>query len=405
MNNFQYKARDKEGQLIRGSMGSETAQMVAAKLETMGYLPVEITIATNSSHNLESFWQRWAKVRFADLNFFTRQLFTLQRAGLPLLGSLIAIKTQSSNITLRKSLEQMIRDIEAGSTLSDAMAQHTAIFNPLYVSMVKTGEISGRLPEILNRLTVLGESEERIQIRLKSAVRYPLIVVFTIFAGFFALITLVVPRFVSLYSQFKTALPWPTQVLITLNYVSTHFWWLLLLGLAGLVYAFGLYIKNPVGRRQWDGFSLKVPIFGPLITKMIISRFCRIVGILMKSGVSILQILELARETVGNVIFAGVISNISQSVSEGKGMLEPMRECGLFSPVVLQMVSVGEETAKLDELLIHVADYYDSQIEFTIDNMVSLIEPILIFVLGLAVLFMALGIFLPMWGMMKLFQQ
>jgi type II secretory pathway component PulF len=241
--------------------------------------------------------------------------------------------------------------------------------------------------------------------RIKSATRYTIIVITALSLGFTLLTTLVIPRFAKIFSQFKVQLPLPTRFLIGVHFVFTRYWWLIISLAIGLVFALSQINRTEKGRLFLDNLKIKVPLFGPLILKLILSRFTRITAILLSSGVPILQILGLASEGAGNVVVARVIDNTRVSVNQGRGMLAPMKESKMFPPVVIQMVSVGEETGKMSELLSHVADYYDEQIDYTINNMVSLIEPILIFVLGCGILVMALGIFLPMWNLMSLFKK
>lgn len=336
---------------------------------------------------------------------FTRQLHSLQKAGLPILLSLSALRDQTANRLFKDVIGQVIRDVEKGDDLSSAMERHPKIFNAIYVNMIRIGEASGILDEILERLAGLGEHEEKITAQIKTATRYPILVVSAIVIGFLILTAFVIPQFASIFGQFDTALPLPTRTLIGINYAITNYWWLILLMTGALVFGFLRAINTRKGRFLWDGYKLKVPVFGPLIVGICMSRFTRILGLLLRSGVPILKVLELASSGTGNTVISRTIDNIRVSVNEGKGMLEPMRFSGMFPPTVVQMVSVGEDTGKVDELLLHVAGYYDSQVEYTIANLTSMIEPILICVLGCGVLFMALGIFLPMWNMTRLFTQ
>lgn len=401
---YQYKARDKFGKPIQGIMGADSEDSAALKLKQMGYVPISIREAKEKIE-IDKFIGRFRRVHFADLNMFTRQFFTLQKAGLPLLSSLNALEEQASNKVLKDVIGQVARDVAAGSSISYAMERHPRVFNALYINMVRSGEASGRLTEALERLATLGEHEEISRLRIKAAMRYPIIVVTAIIVGFLILITLVVPRFARLYSQYEIALPMPTQVLLFTNYVITKFWWLLIILAAIIIFAGQKFVSTKVGRLFWDSLKLKMPVFGPLFIKLVMSRFSRITGTLMHSGVPILQILELVSSGVGNVVVSKTIDNIKTSVNEGKGMLGPMKASKMFPPVVIQMVAAGEEAGKLDELLLHVSAYYDSQIDYTINNFISLIEPMLIFTLGSVVLFMALGVFLPIWNLMNLFKR
>jgi len=404
MDSFQYKARDKFNKLINGVLSASSIDLVAVKLKSQGYFPISIVPKVESEAGTkENNPSIWAQVSFSELNSFTRHFSTLQKAGIPILSTLTALKEQTRNPFLKKVIGQICVDIEGGLSLSVAMEKYPQVFNKMYVNMVKIGETSGRLSEILERLAVLGEHDERIRMRIKSATRYPVIIISVLALGFIVLTTFVVPRFANIFSQFKAELPFPTRVLIGINFIITKFWWLIIMLVIIAVFGSLRVIRTEKGRLKWDALKLKIPVFGPLILKLIISRFTKITSILLASGVSILSVLDLAAEGVGNVVVAQVINQIKASVNQGKGMLMPMKESKMFPPIVLQMVSAGEETGKLSELLSHVADYYDEQVDYTISNLVSLIEPILIFVLGCTVLFLALGIFLPMWNLMSLF--
>ncbi|MFA5090852.1 MAG: type II secretion system F family protein [Candidatus Omnitrophota bacterium] len=402
MPSYNYKARDNFGKLFSGGMDAESDNEVAAKLRHGGYVVISIKEAQVklSKFKLPVF----NRVKFSDLNMFTRQFLTLQRAGIPILSSLSGLKEQATNKTLQAIIGSLYSDIEGGLSLSAAMGRYPRVFSPLYVNVVKAGEASGTLDDSLERLALLGENEEKISMRIKSATRYPIIVVITLGVAFFILTTFIVSRFASLYAQFRVSLPLPTRVLIGLNYMITKFWWAVLISSGFSYLLFRRFVKTSRGRLWWDTLKLKVPVFGPLVLKLTMSRFARITGTLMHSGVPILHILDLAMSGVGNVVIAHTIEGIKKSVIEGKGMAIPMKSSGLFPPVVTQMVAAGEETGKVDELLLHVSEYYDSQVDYTIGNFVTLIEPILIFVLGGCVLFIALSIFLPVWNLMSLFR-
>jgi len=401
---YQYRARDKAGKLVQGFVEADSESALVIKLEQMGYIPVFIAQKAGDS-GISKFFEklRRSRVKFEDINIFTRLLFTLQKAGLPILSSLRAIKEQTINERLKEIIGQVASDVETGSALSFALEKHPQAFNNLYVNMVRSGEVSGRLSETLERLTILGEHDEVIRLQIKAALRYPVIVISAIIVAFLVLIAFVVPRYESLFSQFDAQLPLPTRILLGINYAVTKFWWMTLIFIGASIVLFQKLLHTPRGASWWYQLQLKVPVFGPLLLKLYMSRFSRITGILLSSGVPILQILELVEDSMNNGVVAQAVKKIKMSVNDGKGMLGPMKASQLFPPVVIQMVSAGEETGKLDELLIYVSEYYDSQVDYTIKNLVSLIEPFLILVMGCAVLLMALGIFLPMWNLMHLF--
>jgi len=385
-------------------MSGENENAVALKLNQLGYIPISI-VETKQESGVTKFLSKVTRVKFSDLNMFTRQLATLQKAGLPILLSLSALREQTQSKVFKEVIAQISRDIESGLSLSESLEKYPLIFDSLYINMVSSGEVGGRLDQVLERLATLREHDETVRLRIKTATRYPIIVVVAIIIGFIVLTTLVIPRYAKIYAQYTTALPLPTQILLGINYAVTKLWWLLIIIGGAIYFLFKQYINTKVGRFTWDSIKLKVPVFGPLFLKLSISRFTRITGTLLRSGIPILKIMDISSGSTGNVVISKAIQNIKDNVTEGKGMSEPMKVSGLFPPIVTQMVSVGEETGKLDELLIHVSNYYDEQIDYTINNLTSLIEPILIFILGLAVLFMALGIFLPMWNLMSIFKK
>jgi len=402
MDNFQYKARDKSGKLINGFLEGDDEKEVVHKITERGYTPISVKLAAKEkSKDHLSFLK---SIRPLEINIFTRQFSAMQKAGIPILLSLETLREQTINPKLRSVIEQVTRNVETGMSLSSALEKHPDVFKPLYISMIKTGEASGTMSKILDRLALLGEYDEKVRRGVKAAIRYPVMVVVAIVVAFVVLITFVIPKFLKLFNQFTVQLPLPTRILIWLNYVCQHYWWVILIVVAVLILSARKFISTKYGRWLWDGFCLNVPVFGQLFLKMIMSRFTRITGILMKHGVPLFDILALSSEGVGNVIVAKAIGDIKTSISAGRGISEPMKESKLFPPIVIQMVSIGEQTGKLDDLLLFVSDYYDDQIEYTVANLTSLIEPILIFSLGFFVLFMALGIFLPMWDIMNIFQ-
>lgn len=403
MATFRYKVRDKFGKALTGVMNGESKDSTARSLESMGYTPV--SIAEQRQINPLGMLKVFNKVSLEEVNLFTTQLLTLQRAGLPILSGLNAVNQQTNNKYFNSVIRQVMTDIEGGSSLSSAFSNHPDVFNELYVNMIKAGESAGTLDDILYRLSQLGEDELLMRSRVKSAVRYPMIVVGTIFAALFVVLGFVIPKFAALFSGFKVQLPLPTRILLGLSGFFTKFWFLALIMIAAAIYGFTRLINSKKGRPVWDSFKLKVYIFGRLNLMIIMSRFCRVTSILLKSGLPILQILELVKKTVGNSIVEQSVDNIRNSVAEGKGISEPMKISGLYPPIVTQMVAIGEETGKIDELLMRVAEYYDSRIDYMLKNLTTLIEPILIFFLGGVVLVMSLAIFLPMWNMIQLFRR
>ena len=402
--NFKYKVRDKFGRPLDGSMGGENKDAVLNYLKKMGYTIVSIE---ESAENLavKDFFSRFRVVKLEDMIMFTRQLVTLQSAGLPLLMSLAAIKEQTESKTLKNVIAQLILDVESGTNFADALGRHPDIFNEIYINMVKSGEASGTLDEVLERLAMLTEQQMETQAKIRSATMYPIIVISTLIIAFLVVVTFVLPRFADLFTRFSVDLPLPTKILLAINYGVKHWWYIILTVLISVIFLFKKYISTQQGRLAWDNFKIKVPVFWPLVLKITMSRFARVTSSLIKSGIPLLQVLEMASKTTGNSIVARSIENIKTSVNNGKPMNEPMRIDKLFPPIVTQMVSVGESTGRLDQLLTRVSDYYDRQVEYTLKNLTTAIEPILIFCLGGMVLVMALAIFLPLWDMIQVFKR
>ncbi len=404
MPQYRYKTRDKDGALHTGTMEARGKEAVADQLSGQGFIPVLIEEEAPSLLKPD-FFLNLTSVKPQDLIVFSRQLATLVSAGIPFLSSLGTIEKQSENPRLKAAIADIRSSVEAGGTFSDALAKHPRIFSNLYVSMIRAGETAGILDDILVRLALLAEHDAETRERVKAAVRYPLIVVVAICAAFAFLVTFVIPKFAAIFAQMKTELPLPTRVLININYVVQNYWYLVLLGIILTIGGVLWYLRTPGGRWQWDRLKLRLPVFGVLFQKVALSRFARVFAAMQKSGIAMMLTLEIAGETVGNVVIARAVGKMSESLRDGKGLSDPMESSGLFPPLVVQMMAVGEETGQLDTMLNKVSDYYDTDVEYTLRNLSTMIEPILLLFVGGMVLFLALGIFLPMWNLMSLFKR
>jgi len=402
MANFKYKARDKFSKPVSGTIVAEDKASAVKKLQEMGYVPILVTEAYELG--AQNFLQRFKRVKPEELNAFTRQLYSLQKAGLPLLSSLESVAQETKNRYFKTAIEEISRNIRGGLSLSSALKNYSHVFDNIYISMIKAAETGGNLVEILEKLCGFLERDIDTRARIKAATQYPMLAFFVLCLGFLIVVTFVIPRFAVIYSQFNTALPLPTRILIAVSIAVRKFWYLLILAVAAAIFGFRQFINSKTGQPLWDNFKLKVPVIGSLVTILVMSRFARVTAILMKSGVPILEVLDLVANASGNIIIARSIIHIKESVNQGRGMSEPMKVSGLFPATVTQMVSVGEQTGRIDELLLGVADYYDTESGYMIKNLATYIEPILILVLGIMVLVMALGIFLPMWNLIKIFQ-
>lgn len=404
MANFRYKIRDKHGRASTGTIEAESKEAVASHFRKMGYAPTSIEKAGPSLKKFNPFGRFFRRVNLEELIIFTSQLMTLQRAGVPILVSLESISEQLSNPYFKKVINDISRDVETGKSLSESISKFPNVFSGIYINMMHSGEAAGILEGVLDRLAIFLEHEQDLGMKIKQATRYPLLVMVSMAIAFPLAIMFIIPKFSSVFARFGTALPLPTRILLGLNHILVHYWPVVIIGVTGLIAASRYFINTPLGRSMWDTVKLKAPIFGPLNLKIAMSRFCRMTAVLSASGIPIMNTLQIVEGAVGNKIIANSIENITSGISEGEGMAVSMKASGLFPGIVLQMVKIGEETGKIDELLMKVSDYYDSQVNYTVKNLTVLIEPILILIIGIMVLFLALAIFLPMWSLISVFR-
>ncbi|HEX9655115.1 MAG TPA: type II secretion system F family protein [bacterium] len=399
---FEYKAIDETGSEVNEAIEAQDAGRVAEQLDKMGYFPIRIR-EKGASGDIEIFSTK-KKVKQDDLIVFTKQLVTLLKAGVPLLSALEALVEQADNETLKEIVKRVYVDIESGLSFSEALGKHPKIFSDLYVNSIKAGEMGGALDEVLERLAELLDHEQVTKARIKSAVRYPIIVVVSLVLAFTALMLLVVPKFIDLFSKLGVDLPLPTRVLIGFYTALTTYWYFVVGALLILAIAFYKYIRTEKGAYQWDMFMIKVPILGPLTLKTAMSRFTRMFETLNSSGLPILQTLEISSKTVGNQVVGKEIERATIGILQGQGIAGPLSQGKIFPPMVIKMISIGEQSGSLDDMLMNVSRHYDTEVDYAVKNLTSMIEPILTVGVGVIVLFLALAIFMPMWDLTKLAQ-
>ena len=315
-----------------------------------------------------------------------------------------SIIEEIDNPYFRRIIQEIANGIESGRSFSDGISRFPSVFSEIYISMIRSGEAAGMLDDVLGRLAILMEHEQEMKMRVQQAIRYPLLVLLVISIAFPVLVMFVIPKFGALFARFNTELPLPTRILLGTHFIISHYWMFIILAIIGLVFIFKRAIKTKSGRYAWDRIRLKIPVFGDISLKVSLSRFSRMTALLTASGIPIINTLEIIRDSLGNMVISDSIDNIIHGIGEGKGIADPMKASGLFPGIVIQMVKVGEETGKINELLHKVSDYYDAQVDYTIRNITVLIEPVLIFMLGIMVLTMALGIFMPMWNLISVFR-
>ena len=400
MGKFTYKARDEKGSLVTGIIEGDNRRAAYAQIDALGLFPVAVSEAREEIFSIESFLAALKPVRYDDIIFFTRQLQTVIRAGIPILSGLRALEEQTSNVKLRGAIREMVQDIDKGASLSDAMMKQKKLFPDLYTSMVKAGEIGGSLEEVLERLATLLEFQLKTKEMLKSAIRYPIFVVTTLLIAFLVLINFVVPRFAVLFRGAKMDLPLPTRMLLLTNDIFQNYAIYLGISIFILIGGFLLYKRTDAGTFEIDRLKLRVPLIGPIILKICMSRFANMFENLIKVGIPVVRTLEVVSRTVGNEYIAQKIIEISGKIERGLGISRPLREAEIFPPLIIHLISTGEQTGSLEDMLKEVSTHYDREITYSINRLSTWIEPLLTAGLSLMVLFLALAIFLPWWNMM-----
>ncbi len=402
MPSFTYRVRDRKGKASTGVIQGDTIESVADVLAKQGFFPMSIQEAKPTSQTFKDFFK--PRIKREELVVFTRQLWTLQKAGLPLLAGLNSLREQTINPVFKKVIVQIIQDLEGGSSLSGALATQPNIFNPVYVHMVKAGEASGKLDEIFLQLSEMGQFESRTRDKIRSATMYPILTLVSLLIAFVVVTTFVVPKFSSIFENRGIKLPLPTVILLTINNIVRHHWIECLVVIAALIFGARAYLSTKAGRFFADLAILKIPVIGKLIHILQLVRFSRILAELLKTGVPILQALQLVSDTLNNKVMEKALDSIQLSVNQGKGMSASMKTAGIFTPMVVQMVEVGEQSGRTDELLGYVAEYYEDQANLMIKNFSMLIEPMLLIFLGSMVVLLALGVFLPVWNLSNVAQ-
>ncbi|MGF1677680.1 MAG: type II secretion system F family protein [Candidatus Methylacidiphilales bacterium] len=402
---FSYSAVDATGKQTTGTMEAADTNDASLKIKQQGYFPTTISetsaAAAHQSQNVKkpsSFNLGGGTVKGKVLTVFTRQLATLIDAGLPLLRSLRTLIKQERNPALRSAMAHLADSVESGNTFSEALAQHPKIFNKLYVNMVKAGELGGVLEIVLTRLAEFQEKAQRIRGKVISAMVYP-IVVLVIAIGILAFLLLfIVPKFEAIFKDMLGNKPLPlltSLVIDSSRFVQNNILIIIALAVIGVI-VFHVFKKTPAGAATLDNLKLKLPVFGDLISKTSIARFSRTLGTLVTSGVPILQALSITKETAGNIVLSSAINNVHDAVKEGESMVAPLEASGLFPPMVISMIQVGEETGQLPDMLNKVADVYEEEVDVAVAGLTSLLEPVMIVFLAVVVGTIVIALFLPL---------
>jgi type IV pilus assembly protein PilC len=398
---FEYTAKNAtSGQILKGTMDVPTRDEVIAFIRKNRMILVSVREAPKQF----SIKLPGAGVKTRDVVIFTRQFATMINAGLPLVQSLSILAQQTENKTLKDITRAVVYDVEAGNTLADALAKHPKAFTGLYVNMVAAGEAGGILDTILLRLATFLEKNDALVRKVKGAMVYPAVIVTVAILAVAVLLVFVIPTFSAMFASVNMELPAPTRLVIGLSDVLTRFWWVIILAIAVLVFSFRSYYSTPNGRKVIDGALLNAPVVGDLLRKSAVSRFTRTLGTLISSGVSILDGLEITAKTAGNRVVHDAVMSSRQSIAGGETIAGPLQTSGVFPPMVISMISVGEQTGGLDEMLTKIADFYDAEVDVAVSALLSLMEPIMIVVLGVIVGGMVVAMYLPIFDMVNAIQ-
>ena len=401
MPKFSYRAITEMGSTETGAIEAESAEKASSMLAAQGYIPTRIREerAAMPAIKMGNLLEAFSPVKAPELILFTKQFNTLIRAGVPMLSLLKVLEEQTEHPRLRKILGTIYQDIKEGSSLFDAFGRHRRVFSPLYCNMLKAGEASGALNDVLDRLTYIIEHEHKVKSDIRSALMYPAIVVTFLVIAFFVLLTGVIPRFVNIFQASGLSLPLPTKICMLMYTFIVEYWYvglgMLVVGGLGLYY----YLKTESGKHLMSSTLMRLPIIGPLFIKSAISRFASIFAILQSSVVEILQTMDILTETIGNAAISHELNGIRERLAAGHGIAGPLGSAKYFTPMLINMVAIGEESGNLEDLLQDVATHYDTEVEYAMKKMSEAIGPVLTIGLAAVVGFFALAIFLPMWDL------
>ena len=405
MPHFAYKARNARGEMMQGVLEGADNGAVADQLFGNGMTPIEIEETKRPGVNGAgaSWWSKLTeeKVRSIDVQLFSRQLYTLLKAGVPIMRGLAGLQESAINKSFARVIKDLRESLDAGRELSAAMFRHPAVFSSFYVNMVRVGETTGRLEEVFLRLFDHLEFEREMGERVRTALRYPMFVSIAMLIAITIINLFVVPAFAKVFDSFHAELPLMTRILVNSSNFMVRFWPLLLMLVVGCVAGFRMYVATPGGRYQWDKIKLRIPIVGKILLKGTLARFARSFALSVKSGVPIVQGLTVVAQTVDSAYIASRVEHMRDGVERGESILRTAVAAGVFTPIVLQMISVGEETGELDDLMNEIAEMYEREVDYELKTLSAQIEPILLVGLGALVLVLALGVFLPVWDLGK----
>ncbi len=400
---YKFTAVSPDGSKSSGVIEAENENIVKDIIDSRGLIPISVRRRDDGLGGIKKIFSK--SIGNESLVFLTRKLLTLSRAGIPIIRSLDIIIEDTIDEKMNRVLKQIRKSIEGGSSLAEALESHDGYFPLIYIETIKAGEESGTLDVMLARIMNLLEREAKIKEGIKTAVRYPSYVLITMAAAFFVIITLVVPKFSGLYSANSAELPWATRLLIDIN-IFVRSYWPLLIGVAPLLaYSIWRLRLTNWGKKTYDSISLSLPIISPIFVKAAMARFCYMMSVLLAAGIPLARALIIISKAIGNHYFSKVLADVGENLSGGHDLVQPMRESKYFSPLVVQMISLGLESGSLESLLQETARHFDAEIDFDTRKLTSRIEPILTFVIAGMVLILALAVLTPMWNLLEVFKR
>lgn len=400
---FQYKARTGEGKLVEGLVDAPTEEGAIRLLHEKQLFVVGIHISREQI-TLEKIEQLFKRVSFNDIVNFTRQLSTMVTAGLSLPEALTILRTQTTNKVFAAVLVDIEHQIVSGGNLAGALSKYPNYFSATYIALVRAGEASGTMDQILARLSETMESQREFRGKVSGAMIYPIIILIGMVVVIFVMMTVVMPKLTGLYKDFNMELPWTTKFLMSISDFTVHFWWLVILLAGGAVWLFRKWRKTPLGELMVDKLLFKIPLFGELQKKIILVEFTRTLGMLVASGIHILEGLQILKNSLGNVVFRNALGEISKKVEKGYPLGESFAQFEVFPPIVSQMMKVGEETGKLDETLSKLSKYFQAETETLVKGLTTAIEPIIMIIMGLGVGFIVISVITPIYNLTSNFK-
>ena len=398
---YTYTAMNGRGKTTKGIINADSARAARVKLRQSSLFPMELieTAKAEATARGRREISLFSRVRVQDITIMTRQFATLVSASLTVVDSLTALIEQTENAALKKTLIQVRESVNEGSSLADALAEHRRVFSPLFINMIRAGEASGALPVVLLRLADFSERQLSTRKNVQSKMYYPIIMLVVGSLVMFALLTYVVPTITGIFTDMKATLPWPTVALIAVTDFLKAYWWLIALSIAGIIIAVQRYSKTESGTKRFDTWAIRMPIFGRLTLKTAMARFTRTLGILMQSSIPLLDALDISRAVLNNTILSKAIEDAKELIREGSDIATPLRNSGYFPPLVSHMISIGEQSGQLEDMLIRVADTYDTEVQTSIEGLTSLIDPLIMVFMGAFIFCIMLAILLPIFEM------